>query len=273
MRRIEIGFCWPFSSLEPTEDLNRLRDCGFDGIELWPHHLDEGGTVAWASALKATGMRALQLCPYFNFMGGEPTIARSREILAKFLAAARILECSRLRVFTGPPWGEGVVGAHAATARQWQDAISSLIEFCDIAARQNVELCLECHGGSLMEDSPSTLRLLREVNRPNLTTNLQLPLLKEDWKFSVESLGRTTTHIHIHNWTLGLDKGDLTFLEEGVFDWAPVVRALAGNGRESLTLSVEHTDHGKRHDPWETARRDGLYLNRLRSTMTQAPTA
>ena len=272
MRRIELGFCWPFSGLQPTEKLKRLRDYGFDGIELWPDQLDEGGAGAWAAALKSTGMRVFQLCPYFNFMGGEPTIARSREILSKFLADAMILDCSRLRVFTGPPWGNGVVGAHDATVQQWDDSIRSLCEFCDIAAQQNVELCLECHEGSLMEDSPSTLRLLNEVNRPNLTTNLQLPLVKEDWKFTVESLARTTTHIHIHNWTMGLGEGDMTFLGEGSFDWEPVVRALDGNSRDSLTLSVEHADHGQRHDPWETALRDGPYLNQLRQVIESPKT-
>jgi sugar phosphate isomerase/epimerase len=200
-------------------------------------------------------------------MGGESTIAQSREILAKFLADARRVDCHRLRVFTGPPWGAGVVGAHEATDRQWQDAIRSLREFCDVAALQQVELCLECHEGSLMEDSPSALRLLRGVDRPNLTTNLQLPFVNEDWKVSVESLAATTTHIHIHNWTKGLGEGDLTFLGEGAFDWKPVVSRLAKNGRDSLTLSVEHVDHGGRHDPWETARRDGLYLNELRASV------
>ncbi len=121
-----------------------------------------------------------------------------------------------------------------------------------------------------MEDSPSALRLLNGVDRPNLTTNLQLPFVNESWKVSVESLARTTTHIHIHNWTKGLGEGDLTFLGEGAFDWEPVVRALSDNGRASLTLSVEHVDHGQRHDPWETARHDGIYLNQLRSKMPTA---
>jgi sugar phosphate isomerase/epimerase len=271
MRRIELGFCWPFSGLDPAENLKRLGDCGFDGIELWPDRLDEGGAWAWAAALKGTPLRVLQLCPYFNFMGGESTIAPSREMLHKFLADAAILDCPRLRVFTGPPWGDGVVESHQATPDQWNDAIVSLREFCDIAARQNVELCLECHEGSLMEDSPSALRLLNGVNRPNLTTNLQLPFVNEDWKLSVESLARSTTHIHIHNWTKGLGQGDLTFLEDGAFDWVPVVRALDTKRSGSLTLSVEHVDHGGRHDPWETARRDGLYLNRLRSSLIQVP--
>jgi sugar phosphate isomerase/epimerase len=269
MQRIELGFCWPWSGTNPTEDLQRLRACGFDGIELWPDKLDEGGAESWASALRATGMRALQLCPYFNFMGGEATVVKSREMLHKFLADAKTLDCHRLRVFTGPPWGEGVVSARVATPQQWTDSISGLQEFCDVAAEQNVELCLECHEGSLMENSPPALRLLREVNRSNLTTNLQLPLFGEDWKVSLEALATATTHIHIHNYTEALGQGDLTFLGEGAFDWEPVVRALGLNGRPTLTLSVEHVDHGGRHDPWETAKRDGKYLNELRSSLTQ----
>jgi len=264
MQSIHLGFCYVFTGLEPVEGLKRLRDFGYDGVELWPDRLNEFGAAKWAGALEKTGMRALQLCPYFNFMGGETTIARSHEMLAKFLADAKVLNCSRLRVFTGPPWGEGVVGAHQATQKQWDDSITTLREFCDIAVRQKVELCLECHEGSLMEDSPSALRLLRGVDRPNLTTNLQIPFVNEDWNVSVESLAATTTHIHIHNWTQGLQKGDLTFLAEGAFDWKPVIRGLADNGRDSLTLSVEHPDHGGRHDPWETAQRDGIYLNQLR---------
>ena len=267
MQRIDLGFCWPFPGANPTENLRRLREYGFDGVELWPDKLDEGGAEAWATALQATGMRALQLCPYFNFMGGEATITKSREMLRKFLADAKVLDCQRLRVFTGPPWGEGVVSARDATPQQWADSISSLREFCDVAAQQDVELCLECHEGSLMENSPPALRLLREVDRPNLTTNLQLPLWNEDWKVSLDALASVTTHIHIHNYTKVFGEGDLTFIGEGVFDWKPVVQALGKNGRPSLTLSVEHTDHGGRHDPWETARRDGAYLNQLRTSL------
>jgi sugar phosphate isomerase/epimerase len=268
MQRIELGFCYGFTDIAPVEGLKRLKDFGFEGIELWPDRLDEFGPEKWAEALQTVRMRALQLCPYFNFMGGDTTITRSREMLTKFLHAAKLMDCHRLRVFTGPPWGEGVVGAHQATAQQWSDSIHTLREFCDIAAQQNVELCLECHVGSLMEDSPNALRLLHGVDRPNLTTNLQIPFVNEDWQVSVAALKPFTTHIHIHNWTGGLEIGELTFLSEGVFDWRPVLRGLANNGRESLTLSVEHPNHNGTTDPWQTARRDGPWLNQLRAEVS-----
>lgn len=65
------------------------------------------------------------------------------------------------------------------------------------------------------------------------------------------------------NWTRALGEGELTFLADGVFDWRPVVRHLSRHGR-SVCLSVEHVDHGVRHDPWETARRDGPFLLTLK---------
>lgn len=263
-RGFAAGFCWVFGEEAPETGLKRLRECGFEGIELWPDALDRWGAARWRAALAAEGLACFQLCPYFNFMKGEASMEASRRIFDRFLAAAKELDCRRLRAFTGPPWGEGVVGAREATARQWDDSIAGLREFCDGAAPDGVEICLECHEGSLMEDAPAALRLLRGVDRPNLTTNLQLPLLNEPWTESLALLAETTSHVHIHNWTEGLGEGTMTFLEAGAFDWEPVVRTLLEKGRDGLVLSVEHANHGGHDDPWETAHRDGPYLRRLR---------
>ena len=258
---IDVSFCWGFQNDTPETSLPRLRDAGFEGIELWPDMLAKFGADRWVAALAAQDLRCFQLCPYFNFVHGPGQIEESWRKLAEIRQAARHLDCHRLRVFTGPPWGAGVIGAHEATAAQWAEAIRCLQEFCDAASE--IEFCLECHAGSLMEDSIAALRLLDGVGRANLTTNLQLPLHDEDWRISLEALTPFTTHMHIHNWTRGLGDGDLTFLADGVFDWQPVVRHLLKAGR-SVCLSVEHANHGGRHDPWETARRDGQFLRTLK---------
>jgi len=118
-----------------------------------------------------------------------------------------------------------------------------------------------------MEDSPSALRLIHGVNRPNLSTNLQLPLLNEDWRISVQELGPYSTHIHIHNWSESLGCGPLTFLGDGVFDWPHVLETLVHQYHRSLCLSVEHPDHGGVDDLWETALRDGKTLQTWRETL------
>ena len=266
---LNISFCWPLAEqTAPEEGLPRLRESGFEGIELWPTTLETFGVYRWAAALAASGMRCFQLCPYFDFVHGPELVEKSRKDLLACLDAAEILKCGRLRVFTGPPWGEGVVGASDATEEQWGAAIEGLREFCDLAAQRGVELCLECHEGSLMENSPATLRILNAVARPNLTVNLQIPFPHEDWRISLEQLAPYTTHIHIHNWTDRPGLGELTYLSEGAFDWVPVLeRIQMDRPGSSLCLSVEHADHGGRHDPWETARRDGPYLCSLQDRM------
>lgn len=262
--RVDIGLCWTHDQLPPGEVAERLRRLGFDGIELWPLPLKAHGAQAWAEALSSNGLRCLQLCPYFDFMDGPESLAKSRTTLDRYLESARILDCHRLRTFTGPPWGEGVVNAPEATPEQWADTIEGLRQLCE-AAGPEVELCLECHEGGLSEDSASALRLLEGVNRGNLTVNLQLPLVGEPWEVSLDRLGPHTTHAHVHNY-LDVVGGPMTWLDDqvGVFDWAPVVHRITNELGRDLTLSVEHPDHGRGDDLWETARRDGKHLQALR---------
>ncbi|HEY3332688.1 MAG TPA: sugar phosphate isomerase/epimerase family protein [Capsulimonadaceae bacterium] len=264
MTSIDLSICWQFDNTSPREGLRRLASLGYEGIELWPNYINAFPFDEWLAALKQSKMQVFQLCPYFNFMEGQPKIDASREMLAEYLSMARATDCKRIRVFTGPPWGDRVVGANDATATQWSDAIASLREFCDTAVQDGVELCLECHEGSLMEDAPNALKLIAGVDRSNLTVNLQIPFAGEDWKFSVEQLGPHTTHIHIHNWIGDPALGNITFLAEGSFDWKPVViRLVQGLGRR-LTLSPEHITHNNHDDAWETAERDITYLKALR---------
>jgi sugar phosphate isomerase/epimerase len=262
--KISLGFCWDFKGSELENDLLRLKSCGFEGVELWPHAVQLHGAATWQRALANTGLKCFQLCPYFNFMGGEATVAASRLILKEYLELARQLDCKRLRVFTGPPWGDGVVSGQDATEQQWRDSIESLQEFCGAAADDGVELCLECHEGSLMEDGTLALRLINAVGRKNLTANLQLPLLNESWEESVRLLGTYTTHIHVHNWPDRIGQNKITFLADGIFDWKPVLQKLCHEYQRHICVSVEHSDHFGVDDPWETARRDGLFLQQLK---------
>ena len=263
---IDLAFCWDFEDSAPEEGLRRLQDCGFDGVELWPRWIDDFGIVAWGEALRATGMRCFQLCPYFDFVHGPEELARSRDALERFLRYAAVLGCTRLRTFTGPvPPAPQAVDSRQAGPAQWEAAIRGLREFCDRAGEQGVELCLECHEGMLMEDTPGALRLLTGVDRPNLTANLQIPLRDEDWQTTISALGRYTTHIHIHNWHGAMTMDHLTFVSEGDFDWRPVVEALVRQEGRRVCLSIEHPRHNGRHSSWETARRDGPFLGALRA--------
>jgi sugar phosphate isomerase/epimerase len=262
---IVLGFCWCFpADVTPAAGLALLRDAGYEAIELWPDALHRFGPAAWRRALDDAGMTCAQLCPYLDVVHGPVTTEMSRAVLRDALAAAAILSCSKIRTFTGPPWGPWMVGARDATPTQWTEAAAGMRALADLAAAAGVELCLECHEGSLMEDAPSTLRLLAAVDRSNLTVNLQLPLRDEPWQTSVAALGGRCTHVHIHNWRDGFGRGDWVRLSDGAGDWTAPLRAIRGaNGNAPLCVSLEHANHDGR-DPAQTARQDGPWLHALR---------
>jgi sugar phosphate isomerase/epimerase len=267
MPRISLAFCWCFADeVTPEVGLAHLSRYGFTAIELWPPALRRWGVARWRAALQASGMACVQLCPYFDFVHGPVGVEMGRSVLNEYLDAARELGCRRLRTFTGPPWGRWMVGPKDADEQQWQDTIDGLQLFCDHAAQDGVELCLECHDGSLMEDSPATERLLQGVSRTNLTVNLQLPLVGETWETSVQRLGRHCTHIHIHNWAEGFGVGPWTRLSEGQGDWEPPLRAILAINGGDLCLSLEHATHGGR-DPFTAAQVDGPWLQALRQRL------
>lgn len=266
--RTTLAFCWLFADTTPEEGLPRLRAAGFEGVELWPRYLDAFGARRWADALARNQMVCAQLCPYFNFVAGPAELDQSRRSLASMLEAAAVLNCRRIRVFTGPPWGEGMVSARSASEEQWRATITGLREFCARAAQAGVEICIECHEGTLAEDSTSILRLVEGVGKPNLTLNAQLPLRHESWQESARRLGPYIAHMHLHNWRRGFGEGDLTFLASGAFDWTPCLRAIVPVCRPDLCLSVEHAHHEGQDDPWETAALDGPFLQSLRARLS-----
>jgi sugar phosphate isomerase/epimerase len=261
---IDIGYCWDFSDIAPDVGLERLHSYKFDGVELWPNRIPHFSADEWAMILKSNSMRCLQLCPYFDFVHGAKELAASRAEFDRTLEYAKVLDCHKIRVFTGPLSDNLAVGRADATEENWATAIAALQEYCDLAAPHGVGLCLECHPGTLMEDSVGALRLIDGVKRPNLSTNLQLPLLDEDWQYTVRQLGPYTTHIHMHNWLEGMAMRDITYISEGWFDWIPVLTELVINQHRSICISVEHSTHGGRHESWQTALNDGGFMAKLR---------
>ena len=159
-----------------------------------------------------------------------------------------------------------MIGPNQADEICWREASEGLAEYCDMAMKNSTELCLECHDGSLMQDTTSTHRVINMVNRPNLTVNLQLPFLGEDPLSSAAALAPWTTHIHIHAYENGWS-GPFTWLSSDATAWEPVLRKIRTISNRDICLSVEHPDHGLNHDSWDTLRRDGPWLHALRQRL------
>jgi sugar phosphate isomerase/epimerase len=257
----KLGFCYPieWSPADLKDNLIRLKALGYEGVELWHKDLIASDLAILSGLFEEIGIACAQICPYFDFVHGSLAWEESLRLADEYIAWARQLGKPLIRVFTGPG-----VGAASATEEHWQAAISGLQQICDLAAPHGIQLALECHAGSLMEDSPSTLRLLQGVKRNNLGVNLQLPLMNgnEPIEVSLESLGQYTCHTHAHNYT-SLNGGHFRPLGQGVLDYHDIISRLTTKGFNGY-VSIEHASYEGTCDPWETARIEAEYLTGLR---------
>ncbi|MBI5092021.1 MAG: sugar phosphate isomerase/epimerase [Candidatus Hydrogenedentes bacterium] len=261
-----IGLCYPMSwdVGEVRGHLARLRKFGYEGIEFWPVSLDKMDIAELADILQDTGVACAQICPYFDFVHGQEKWDETLRIAERYVSWSLQLGKPLIRVFTGPG-----VGPAEATVEQWEAAFRGLQRVCDMAAPHGIRLALECHGGSLMADSPGALRLLAGVGRPNLGVNPQLPLKDghETIDTTIEQLGHVTWHMHTHNYT-ALVGGHLLPLAEGVLDYGETLPRLMAKGFDGY-VSIEHANHEGRRDPWEIAEIEGAYLTKLREELSR----
>jgi sugar phosphate isomerase/epimerase len=260
----KLAFCYVFESDQLDRRLAEIKAAGYQGVEFWQRLIEELGIEPINQACRAQGVEVAQLCPYFNWVDGPEAIAATRELVKTYVAHARLTGCRHIRAFTGKPWGGPTVGPDQASPEQWRAAIDGLREACDWAAPYDLRIVLECHAGSLMEDTPSTLRLLEGVDRDNLRLNLQLPLGngREDVDETISALGAYCVHMHIHNYT-ALPDGKMTDLETGCLDYHSVLGRLIEMGFDGW-VSVEHAGSYPGQTAEEAMRKQGAYLVRLR---------
>ena len=257
---IQSAFCYVFGLDNLRDKLVRLKQEGdWDGVEFWHSVVWDADKDRLRGYLEEVGMKCVQLCPYFEFTEGDAAWEHTQELGREYIAISRRLGTPLLRVFTGH------VKDTEATPEQWEAAYKGLQLLCDQAAEYGIRFCLEI-GHGLMFSSASVLRLLENVNRPNLGVNLQICLPGEDPWYTLEQLGPHAIHMHAHNWVGRIGGTELTWLDSGLLDYEQFLGKLLAYGYDGF-ISVEHVDHIGKCDPWVTASVDGRYLKGLKGKL------
>lgn len=252
---MKAAFCLNvFENGEVMDSLKVLKELGYDGVEFWDNFLVQTNLDELKTKLDSLGLETAQICPYFNVAGTREELVKTYEISEKYIAWAVKLDCKRIRVFTG-----GVSSSRADESTYGQ-GVEGLQHICDMGASHGLFFVLETHDGSLMDTGPATLRLIQDVDRPNLKINLQIPLDygREDIFSSAEMLGVHTIHIHAHNWVDAWP--DLTYLDSGAYDFKKFIGIIRSKGFDGY-VSIEHGNHSGKH-PYEIAEHEINYLKK-----------
>lgn len=254
---MKTGFCLPRDWLVSKPDLvKRLDELEYDGVEVWAQAFEAAGIEGVEKAVAPFGFEVASINPYFDFTTSDESFEESLKTGDEYIGYARRLNCSRIRTFTSKM--KSFESSDEATPEHWDRAFRGIRELCDSAAPHGIQCVMEVHygDGQLYDTSESALRILKGVERPNLTVNLQPPLRGETLQESAEKLGPHVTHLHAHNW-IG-EWGTFAYLDQGEQDFEGFLGILRNHGFDGY-ISIEHATE----DPFGFAEHNRAYLRKL----------
>jgi sugar phosphate isomerase/epimerase len=219
------------------EIIPQVASLGFDGIEIWGRHL-EGKSLPEIKKIKELtqehNLEIPVISPYFDFTDTEEKWEESFNRALKFIEYSYYLGKPMIRFFSGR------VGSERASPEQWRKACRALRQICNIAETYKIKIAAEIHDNNLMDTVPSTLRLLKEINKENLGIIFQphsfSPL---EVITSFEETFPYIFHIHLCNFT---QEQKYSLLSEGIFDIKSFVKKVtAKNFKGYLSLEFWKT--------------------------------
>lgn len=217
-----------FRKLTVERIVELARAAGLRAIE-W------GGDVHVPHGDVVTAERVRRLCAdsgidiyaygsYYRAGGGSGDGPAIEAVLETALALAT----RSIRVWAGE------VGSERADAAVRQRVADDLAHICDLAARQQVNVALEYHSGTLTDTPASAVQLLQAVGRPNLRSYWQprhgLPL--ETHLADIEALRPYLDDVHVFHWWP--DPRTRLALADGADRWQAYLRAVAADGRDHI---------------------------------------
>jgi 3-dehydroshikimate dehydratase len=167
----------------------------FQGIELWGVHaknLSEQPSYNrdW---LAGFGLFTSMISDYLPLQGPE-TIAFQK--VQQLCLLAKHWGATKLRTFAGH------LGSHQVSDAERDDITRRMQDICQWAAQHGITLIVEIHPGTLADTMESTVRLLKEVDQPNLKINFDVLHVWESGANPIEAfhlLKQDIEHFHLKN--------------------------------------------------------------------------
>ncbi|MBR3767159.1 MAG: TIM barrel protein [Clostridia bacterium] len=198
-----------FRNLSPKTIIEEAKNAGLSCIE-WGSdiHAPYNDTVKLNKIAKMQKEAGLYCCSYGTYfrLGKDDT-----DELQKYINAAKILGTDILRLWCGTK----------ASIEYSDKEIEALFAECkkaaEIAEKNGVVLCMECHNNTLTDDKDFAIKLIKNISSPAFRMYWQPNQYKteEENKEYARLLSSFTKNIHVFNW-----KGDKRFpLKNAVSLW------------------------------------------------------
>lgn len=199
-----------FRKLSPIQILELMKESGLRAVE-WGSdvHVPPTDLEYVAHIGKLTRDAGIRVASYGSYY--RPGVHTPQEF-EPYLEAALTLGTSVIRVWAGNK------GSADASLQDRDAVISCTQAICDMAAKHNVTICYEYHGGTLTDQIDSAMNAIAAIDRPNMKLYWQYnPALPLDENCA--ALGRVLPHlqtVHAFAMDASLTRHPLT---DAVGDW------------------------------------------------------
>lgn len=177
-------------------------------------HVPHGNTLKAQEVAKMTRDAGLAISAYGSYYRFDEEIP-----FASVLETAVALSAPLIRVWAGR------LGSAAADEGYWQKMLAQSQRIADMAEKAGITVAFEYHGGTLTDTRASALRLLSEINHPNLRSYWQ-PLFTHTLDERMQGLQEISpwlTNVHVYHW---IERTKYP-LEAGWDDWQQYFSELA----------------------------------------------
>lgn len=225
-----------FRKLSPGEIIRRCADAGLECIE-WGGdvHVPHGNLERAREVRDATRDAGLSVSAYGSYfrLGMQHDFS-----MEQVVETAAELGAPLIRVWAGR------IDSVDATPEIWAAVVAEALRMADLAAAHGIHIAYESHGNTLTDTLPSTLRLLKETEHPNIRTLWQPPVGMEpshclEW---LRQVLPKLANLHVfHWWPTGFDRNPLADGEAAWRKYFEMVRS-AGLSPDALLEFLPEDD-------------------------------
>ena len=217
-----------FRQLSPPEIVALVAQAGLDAVE-WGGdvHAPHGDLARARDVRRATVDAGLVVAAY----GSYYQVGRDENpCFDDVLATALELGAPTIRLWAGGR------GSAEATDDDWAGVVADLNRVCALAAKHDVRIATEYHGGTLTDTLATTRRLLSLCPIDNFDTLWQPPTMDvaQPPSSDIDALIPRIGHVHAFHCARGV----VAPLSDGAESWRGYLQALAKAGRP-IALLIE----------------------------------
>lgn len=237
-----INSAWAQAGRETAYGIAMTREIGFDTIDIFadPLDIDEAEKALIKSECMNHGLPIISVaCVAVGLIDFNPSVQRFHiDRVQAYLDMTNDFGGRNLLLVLGEYiWQREVI----PPAEQWATAVRNLKMIGDYAASLGLEIALELEPfhQSLLNDVPSMVKFLNDVDHPVVKANLDIShlVLSKQSPETIEQLRGKVAHVHISDCD-GKVHGDLP-PGRGVIDFVPYLAAIKNLGIDDLTISIE----------------------------------